>query len=124
MKLAFYFLAFLTYSRVRLRWRGRNKLPVIGWRGEPDSALGIDEEFPHQVESLAVLLLEQFVEDATYLVIATPLHGLIAAEHLLDGRSQGLGSIDDDQVLAVRRQTVVPQLRQQTLDRGGVLGGS
>ena len=79
---------------------------------------------PHQVESLAVLLLGQFVEDATYLVIATPLHGLIAAEHLLDGRSQGLGSIDDEQVLAVHRQTVAPQMRQQTLDQGGVLGGS
>jgi hypothetical protein len=40
-------------------------------------------------------------------VIATPLHWLIAAEHLLDRSAQGFGPIDDEQVFAVCRQAVI-----------------
>jgi hypothetical protein len=54
-------------------------------------------------------------------VIATSLHRLLASEDLLDGSSQRLGSIDDEQVLAVGRRALIAQPREQALDRSRVL---
>ena len=51
-----------------------------------------------------MLLLGQLIKDITHLMIAAPLHRLIAAEHLLDGRTQCLGPIHDEQVFALGRQ--------------------
>jgi hypothetical protein len=54
-------------------------------------------------------------------VIATPLHRLIAAEHLLDSSAQRFGAIDDEQVFALRRKALIAKAGEQTFDTGGVL---
>jgi hypothetical protein len=76
---------------------------------------------PHQVQHLALLLFGQLVDDIAQLVIAAPLHRLIAAEHLLDRSAQRFGTINDEQVFAVRRQTLFSMAGQQAFDAGGVL---
>jgi hypothetical protein len=70
---------------------------------------------------LAVLLFRQLSEDVTDFVIAAALHRLFASEHLLDPSPQRFGPVDDEQVLAVGRQSLIPKVGQQALHRGGVL---
>ncbi len=54
-----------------------------------------------------MLLLWQFAQDVAYFVVAAPLHRLPCAKHLIDGSAQGLGPVNDRQVLAVRRKASV-----------------
>ena len=52
-------------------------------------------------------------------MIAAPLHVLRRAEHFFDRRAQRFGAVDDEQIGSVRGQTVIAQVREQALDRGG-----
>jgi len=54
-------------------------------------------------------------------VITASLHRLLGSEDLLDRSSQCLRSIDDEQVLAVGRQALIAEPREQALDRGRIL---
>ena len=54
-------------------------------------------------------------------MIAAPLHRLLAAEYLFDASAQRFGPIDDEQIFAIRGQSVIAQMSQQSLDAGGVL---
>src|SRR5215831_17591616 len=74
-----------------------------------------------QVQRLPVLLLRQLIEHVPHLMVATSLHRLLGSEDLLDGRSQGLGAINDEQVLTVGRQALIAEPREQALDRSRIL---
>jgi hypothetical protein len=72
------------------------------------------EGCPHQPTGL-LLFFGQFVHHILEFVVAAPLHLLLVAKHLLDGRVQRLRTVDDEQVFAVRRQPPVAQTGEQLL---------
>ena len=89
--------------------------PLPGWTLSMPRASG---------SGLALLLLRQLVQHIAQRVVPTPLDGLFGAEHLFDSGAQRLGAINDEQVLAIGGQALIAQVRQQTLDRGGIFGRS
>ena len=60
-----------------------------------------------------MLILRQFVEHVSYLVIAATLNRLLGAEHLVDGRAQRLGPINDEQILTIGGQSLITKVCQQ-----------
>lgn len=55
-------------------------------------------------------------------MIPAALDVLRRAEYFVDGRAQRFGSVDDEQISAVRLQTLIAQMREQAFHRSGVLG--
>jgi hypothetical protein len=74
----------------------------------------------HEIQGLALLIFRQFVEHVAEFAVAAARHLLRRAEDLVDGRPQGFRTMGDEQVRAVRRQTVITQVGEQALDRGSV----
>jgi hypothetical protein len=54
-------------------------------------------------------------------VVPAPLDRLLAAKHFVNGRSQRLGAVDDEQVLAICGASLVSETCEQPLDRGCIL---
>ena len=61
----------------------------------------------HQVQRLWLLFLGQFIEHVPHLVIAATLYRLIRAKHFFNGCPQSFRPIDDEQVFAVCRQSLL-----------------